>query len=120
MTLVSTPSIGDFGTIAPLYAHLGRDQRLPQGPSCRRLPLEWEPLHPLGTQRIALRGVEIEIAIQHYSFWMLGRVQSHYDGLDGDDKKRAGILLAESGLSPLMGARPRMRLGRRNFQEVFV
>ncbi len=191
------PSIGDFGMIAPLYAHLGRDPHpldlmKRRAPSCHRwvermnvsdsgmaefpdvpeaflpgdevpetlLPIlalmaqdympellgivafvnRWvadQPevafgsafpastrvmgtSAPLGSHRVTLRGVKIELAVQHYSIWMLQRVLDHYHGLDPEDRRRADDLLAPTGLAPLLAARPARRIERVGFTEVFA
>lgn len=77
-------------------------------------------INPLGTHKVTLRGVEIELAVQHYSLWMLGRVQNHYDQLGSDEQQQADQVLAATGLSPLIGARTSLRIERQKFQEVFV
>lgn len=191
------PSIGDFGMIAPLYAHLGRDPypaslMKRRSPSCYRwvermnvegsgtgelfdldedfppkdeipdtlVPIlqlvsqdfmpellslvssvdDWLADHPevssgtpvpastaamgtgqpLGTHTYSFRDVEIEGVMRHYSLWMLGRVHDHYDRLESEERRRADELLVETGLAPLIGARTALRIGRRDFREVFV
>jgi glutathione S-transferase len=189
------PSIGDFGMLAPLYAHLGRDPyplelMKARAPSCHRwvermnvadaglaefpdcnesyLPLdeipesllpilalmaqdymhellsivafvdEWiarQPelpagtpfpastqamgtLSPIGHHRVTLRGVEIELAVQHYSIWMLQRVLDHYHALDSAARQGADAVLDSTGLAPLLRARPVRRIERIGFTEV--
>ena len=75
---------------------------------------------PLGTHTVKYRGLEITLAIKHYALWMLGRVQDHYDQLAPQGRERADAILAQTGLTPLIGARTSMRIERRDFQEVFA
>ena len=190
------PSIGDFGMLAPLYAHLGRDP-YPSGlmkrraPSCYRwvermniadsgmaefpdtteafLPNDevpativpilqlmaqdylpellslvasvdhWLTEHPeittgtpvpasqdgmgtaqpLGAHRFAIRGIEIDVAMRHYSLWMLSRVQDYYDQLEANDRANADNLLLKTGLTPLINARASRRIVRRDYTEIF-
>ncbi|MCY4425517.1 MAG: glutathione S-transferase [Halieaceae bacterium] len=191
------PSIGDFGLMAPLYAHLGRDpypaslmkrraphlyrwvERMNTGdagmaefpnqpedyladdvvpgtlfPVLRLMAQDYMPellgitasvdswlqahpeieaasvvpassagmgtISPLGMHKVVFRGVEIELAVHHYSLWMLGRVQKYYDQLSQAERGLADGVLAEAGLTPLISARTSMRIERHNFQEVFA
>ena len=189
------PSIGDFGVIAPLYGHLGRDPvplelMKSRAPACHRwvermnvadaglaefpdtvedylpddeVPASLFPIlrlmaedylpellgivssvndwlgaqpplppgtrfpastqtmgtrSPIGTHRVKLRGVEIEIAVQHYTIWMLQRVLDHYADLEPVARGRANAILEETGLMPLVQASPMRRIERENFIEV--
>lgn len=189
------PCIGDFGMLAPLYAHLGRDpyplelmkarapsvhrwvERMnvadgglaefpdheerylpgdeipeslfpilqlmaedympellsivasvnewlagqPERPAGTRVPASTQgmgTLSPIGRHRVKLRGVEIELAVQHYSIWMLERVLDHYDSLGFAERKKADDMLDATGLAPLLQARPVRRIERVGFTEV--
>lgn len=189
------PCIGDFGMIAPLYAHLGRDP-YPLGlmksraPACHRwvermnvadgglaefpdieedyLPEDAIPesllpilsimakdylpelqsivdsvdvwlarqpelangakfpastqgmgtMAPIGYHKVIYRGIEIELAVQHYTIWMLQRVLDCYDALDESDRLRADAMLDAAGLSSLMETRPARRIDRVDYVEV--
>lgn len=75
-------------------------------------------LAPIGRHRVMLRGVEIELAVQHYSIWMLQRVLDHYHALGSAERKRADAILDATGLAPLLRARPARRIERVGFSEV--
>lgn len=191
------PSLGDFGMLAPLYAHLGRDPyplalMKSRAPALNRwvermnvadaglaefpdvdasflpedqipetlLPilslmaedympellsilrsvddwLEAQPevpagapfpastqgmgtMAPIGHHQVSLRGVEIELAIQYYSLWMLGRVHAEYDALDAEARGQVDEILATTGLAPLIATRPKRRIERVGYTEVLV
>jgi glutathione S-transferase len=190
------PCIGDFGLIAPLYAHLGRDP-YPSGLMKRRAPAvnRWvermnvadsnmaefaeqppeflpgdeipetllpilelmardylpelasivdhvntffaehpesapgSPIPastqamgtaaPLGHHTVELRGRKLDLALQHYSLWMLQRVLDHYDSLEPDESSRVRHIMGSIGLAPLVTTRPHRRIDRVDGVEVF-
>jgi glutathione S-transferase len=75
-------------------------------------------LAPLGQHRVTLRGVEIELAVRHYSIWMLQRVLDAYQALGAAERERAEAILAATGLAPLLDVRPARRIERVGFTEV--
>ena len=75
-------------------------------------------MSPIGYHLVKLRGVEIKLAFQHYSLWMLGRVLDHYDSLCPKARGRADEILEATSLAPMLQARPARRIERIGFAEV--
>lgn len=73
-----------------------------------------------GHHRVTLRGVEIELAIQYYPLWMLGRVHAEYDALNAEARGQADEILAATGLAPLIETRPKRRIERVGYTEVLA
>ena len=185
------PSIGDFGLIAPMYAHLGRDphpaklmqqraisvhrwvermnrsdQDVPEFFSAgtdfvendevpeslmavlRVLAEDFVPetlaaadaidgwlavnkpeagvpavgrlAQAPGTATFDLRGEKIEALAQPHRFYLLQRVQDHYQALSESDKVGVDSVLAESGMAAILKASLSRRIERADNLEVWA
>jgi hypothetical protein len=72
----------------------------------------------IGTHFVRLQGVEIELVVQHYSIWILPRVQDHYAGLEAAERDCADALLVATGLRRLVEGQSRRRIAHAGFVEV--
>lgn len=191
------PSVGDFGMLAPLYAHLGRDPE-PRSLMQSRAPMvyrwvermnasdadaaefpeevpaflpndevpetlleilrlvaedflpellgifasveSWLAARPesrpdervpqpsatagaeagIGSHRVSLRGVSIELGVRHYAVWMAQRPRDLYAGFVGADRRAVDALLDATGLRPLFDLAPGFRVERRGCCEHVV
>ena len=104
--------------IAAVDDWLASQSELPAGAPFPASTQAMGTMAPIGSHRVTLRGVEIELVVQHYSIWMFQRVLDHYDALDSADRQRADELLQSTGLAPLLLARPARRIERVGFIEV--
>ena len=104
--------------IAAVDDWLASQSELPAGVPFPASTQAMGTMAPIGSHRVTLRGVEIELVVQHYSIWMFQRVLDHYDALDSVDRQRADELLQSTGLAPLLLARPARRIERVGFIEV--
>jgi hypothetical protein len=104
--------------IAAVDDWLDQQPELPPGTPFPASTQAMGTLNPIGNHRVMLRGVEIELAVQHYSIWMLQRVLDQYGALSSAERKRADAILDATGLGPLVRARPARRIERVGFTEV--
>lgn len=73
----------------------------------------------LGRISIPLGDTEIPVGARHYSLWMLQRVHDAYDALEETDRTAVDTLLAKTGLTAFVNHRPKRRIERVNYTEVW-
>jgi len=73
----------------------------------------------LGMMRFSWRGVDLQVGVASYRFWLLQRVQGVYERADPPGKTAIAGLLAEVGLERLLTLKTRRRVERAGQVEVW-
>jgi len=74
----------------------------------------------VGTVETHYRGSPVRTGVSPYRIYLLQKVQSAFDALDGEAKTRAQAWFDAAGLTPLLDARPDHRVGRKDNLEVWA
>lgn len=74
----------------------------------------------LGRITIPVGDLEVSVGARHFTLWMLQRVRDAYDSLSEADKADVDSLLIELGLEAYVHHRPKRRINRANYVEVWA
>ncbi len=74
----------------------------------------------VGTVETHYRGSPVRTGISPYRIYLLQKVQTAFDALDGEAKTRARTWFGAAGLTPLLDTRPDHRVGRKANLEVWA
>ena len=74
----------------------------------------------VGEMQFEVQGGKITALAQPYRFYLLARMQSQYDGLEGVEKSDVDALLQACGMQDVVGCRLSRKIGRHENREVWL